>query len=62
MINEKLGVLLVDVPEPRYWNYYSLCVLEVVSLIHGVVPLTLWLNMPTNAPKKKRKNTHNFGG
>lgn len=21
MTNEKLGVLLVDVPEPRYWNY-----------------------------------------
>ncbi|HEL2005543.1 TPA: hypothetical protein TY292_001779 [Streptococcus suis] len=21
MTNEKLGVLLVDVPEPRHWNY-----------------------------------------
>lgn len=21
MTNEKLGVLLIDVPEPRYWNY-----------------------------------------
>ena len=21
MTNEKLGVLLVDVPEPRFWNY-----------------------------------------
>lgn len=21
MTNEKLGVLLVDVPEPRYWKY-----------------------------------------
>ncbi|HFI0174321.1 TPA: hypothetical protein ACGOWO_000696 [Streptococcus suis] len=21
MTNKKLGVLLVDVPEPRYWNY-----------------------------------------
>ncbi|WJQ86113.1 hypothetical protein QSV38_02295 [Streptococcus parasuis] len=24
MTNEKLGVLLVDVPEPIYWKYYCL--------------------------------------
>ena len=23
-MTEKLGVLLVDVPEPRYWKYYYL--------------------------------------
>lgn len=23
-MNEKLGVLLVDVPEPKYWKYYYL--------------------------------------
>ena len=22
MMTEKLGVLLVDVPEPKYWKYY----------------------------------------
>ena len=24
MTNEKLGVLLVDVPEPKWWKYYYL--------------------------------------
>ncbi|HEL2334956.1 TPA: hypothetical protein TZN93_001939 [Streptococcus suis] len=27
MINEKLGVLLVDVPEPRIWKYFYLAVI-----------------------------------
>lgn len=31
MTNEKLGVLLVDVPEPRYWNYKFLVYTSVGS-------------------------------
>ncbi|HEL1752052.1 TPA: hypothetical protein TXU81_002221, partial [Streptococcus suis] len=27
MTNEKLGVLLVDVPEPRIWDYFYLAVI-----------------------------------
>ena len=27
MTNEKLGVLLVDVPEPRIWEYFYLAVI-----------------------------------
>ncbi|HFR4576640.1 TPA: hypothetical protein ACHWJ6_000983 [Streptococcus suis] len=34
MTNEKLGVLLVDVPEPRYWEYtFLIIVLERFAIM-----------------------------
>ncbi|HFI0586238.1 TPA: hypothetical protein ACGO00_000361 [Streptococcus suis] len=62
MTNEKLGVLLVDVPEPSYHRYYYL------EYSHGTYSIfkadgKKRLNQkPCYAPKKKLKNTHNFGG
>lgn len=63
MTNEKLGVLLVDVPEPRYWNYTF--VVRTSSGLFGTWDggtVDMVVEQAYQCTQEEAKNTHNFGG
>jgi hypothetical protein len=63
-MTEKLGVLLVDVPEPKTGSTVisNLIITKIILASNALIQKAWYLHMLTNAHKKKLKNTHSFGG
>ena len=60
-MTEKLGVLLVDVPEPKYWNY-SYIVFTDSFTIENTDAVSEVFHFGYKCTKEEEKNTHSFDG